>query len=198
LPVQLTGSIDSQFGQPGARKSCSSFYRPKQELPFRSYQIEMPRRLGATVPQTVSRLLQGGLLPRPPAWFTAVASVAPLRPSLTKRVPRQEPEPSTSSSSSSSSSHSELEYAWKGSRKLKSANAKRQLKYRPAKPAPIKGLELQDKIRKTFYEDHPFEAFRGISLVEQDSILGEASKPGPTGKNWTELRQRSSNPSPEE
>lgn len=57
---------------------------------------------------------------------------------------------------------------------------------------------MQDKIRKTFYKDHPFEAFRGISLVEQDKVLGENAKPGPVGKKWTELRQRSSNPSPEE
>lgn len=81
---------------------------------------------------------------------------------------------------------------------MRSVSAKAQLKYRPAKPKPIKGLELQDKLRKTFYKDHPFEAFRGINLVEQDKVLGENTKPGPVGEKWTELRQRSSNPSPEE
>lgn len=153
----------------------------------------MPRRLGATVPQTVSRLLQGGILPQPPAWFTAVSSVAPVRPSLTKRIPRQDPEPSTSASSSSSDP-----YAWRGSRKLKSARSKSHLKYQPAKPAEIKGLELQDQLRQTFYKDHPFEAFKGINLVEKDGVLGESAKPGPAGEKWTELRQRSSNPSPGE
>lgn len=73
-----------------------------------------------------------------------------------------------------------------------------QLKYRPAKPAEIKGLELQDQLRQTFYKDHPFEAFTGINLVEQDKVLTESAKPGPAGVEWTELRQRSSNPSPEE
>lgn len=155
----------------------------------------MPRRLGATVPQTVSRLLQGGLLPQPPAWFTAVSSAAPLRPSVARRVPKPDAGPSTSTSSSHDH---DANFQWKGPRKLRSAKAKSQLNYHPPKPQPIKGLELQDKLRQTFYQDHPFEAFKGISLVEKDLVEGEEAKPGPAGKEWTELRQRSSNPTAEE
>lgn len=53
----------------------------------------------------------------------------------------------------------------------------------------------QDKIRSRFYQDHPFEAYRPINLVEADKVR-EFS--GPEGKEWTELRQRTLNPSPEE
>lgn len=193
-PTVELGSIIILFAALETRLSSQASYSaPDPQLLPAYFDPKMPRRLGSTVPQTVSRLLQGGLLPQPPAWFGAVTSIAPVRPSLTKRVPKQDPEPSTSTPSSSSDP-----YAWKGSRKVKSARSKAQLKYRPAKPAEIKGLELQDELRQNFYKDHPFEAFKGINLVEQDSILVDSTKPGPVGKHWAELRQRSSNPSPEE
>lgn len=147
----------------------------------------MPRRLGSTVPATVSRLLQGGLLSSPPAWYEAVGTVAPLRPSLTKRTAADDNTPSTSS---------EGAYLWKGKRhNLKPA----QLKYRPPKPKTRPSLfKLHDEIRQMFHKDHPFEAFRGTSLIEEDKLQLEDGKPGPKGKEWRELRQRSINPSPEE
>ena len=57
---------------------------------------------------------------------------------------------------------------------------------------------MHDKVRKMFYKDHPFEASRGTSLVEMEDVVTENLKPGPKGIDWTELRQRSRNPSPEE
>lgn len=150
----------------------------------------MPRRLGATVPATVSRLIQGGLIKSPPAWFEAVGTVAPLRPSLTRRMPSQRPssEPSTSSSSS--------QYAWQGSTKVKGAT--KAVRYRPPKPEPLPGFELHDRVRRMFFKDHPFEAFRGTNLVESDLLVEDDAKPGPKGSAWTELNQRSRNPSPDE
>jgi small subunit ribosomal protein S23 len=76
--------------------------------------------------------------------------------------------------------------------------AVKSLRPKAPKPAPLPGFELYDKIRRQFYEDHKFEAFRGINLVEADGVVQDGSKPGPKGKEWSELRQRSINPSSEE
>ena len=132
-----------------------------------------------------------------------------MRPSLTRTVPKQstssndgssrkgkEAKKPSSAASSSSASNDDLP-EWQGNRRLSAARLK-SMKYRPPKPAPIPGMELHDKLRRMFYADHPFEAFRGINLVEADGVLAEENKPGPKGEAWTELRQRSWNPSPEE
>ncbi|GAA5922773.1 mitochondrial 37S ribosomal protein mS23 RSM25 [Sporobolomyces koalae] len=62
-----------------------------------------------------------------------------------------------------------------------------------ARPEPI--VFPEDKIRTKFYRDHPFEAYRPISLVESDRIQ---SVSGPEGKDWTALSQRTLNPTPED
>jgi len=172
---------------------CQRALLPLRHLPRLGHSSSnMPRRLGSTVPATVSRLLQGGLISNPPAWFEAVGTVAPLRPSLTRKMPAHTTEGPTPSSSSSAS-----KYEWKGSRKLNS-NSSKNLRYRPPKPRPLPGFELHDKVRRTFFQDHPFEAFKGTSLVEFDGVAEESSKPGPRGLAWTELHQRSRNPSPDD
>lgn len=156
----------------------------------------MPRRLGSSIPATVSRLLQAGYIQQPPAWFDAVGSVAPLRPSLTRKIPKQSKEEGSSRASTSKQKQDDAQYAWQGPRRLSSVKAKKSMKYSPPKPAPIQGLELHDKVRRMFFADHPFEAFRGLSLVEQGTVRESAI--GPKGQQWTELRQRSINPSPDE
>ena len=147
----------------------------------------MPRRLGASVPQTVSRLLQGGLLTAPPPWYEAVSTVAPLRPTLLRKIP---PLPTSTDGSDINATTQ-----WKGSRRIKRLKS---LKYKPPIPSPLPGFQLSDNIRKSFFKDHPFEAFRGVDLVETDTIVTDDGKAGPTGKQWEELSQRSRNPSPEE
>ena len=67
------------------------------------------------------------------------------------------------------------------------ANARR------SRPAQI--VFPEDEVRRQFYRDHPFEAYRPKSLVEGESIAAERE---PKGKEWTELRQRSVVPTPEE
>lgn len=54
---------------------------------------------------------------------------------------------------------------------------------------------LEDKVRQRFFQDHPFEAFRPRTLVEQREI--EAEHPI-RGTEWKRLRQRGRNPSSEE
>ncbi|GAA5877299.1 hypothetical protein JCM16303_006235 [Sporobolomyces ruberrimus] len=68
-------------------------------------------------------------------------------------------------------------------------------KFNPKRARPEEIVFPEDSIRQRFYSDHPFEAYRPIDLVESDKV-GQAS--GPQGEEWTELRQKSLNPSPED
>jgi len=61
------------------------------------------------------------------------------------------------------------------------------------KPLPIQYIE--DDLRRQFFRDHPFEAFRPRTLVEGMAIEQPHSV---SGKAWTRLRQRGRNPIPEE
>lgn len=60
-------------------------------------------------------------------------------------------------------------------------------------PSPI--IYMEDKVRRQFFRDHPFEAFRPVSIVEGGEV--EIEHPA-RGENWTRLAQRGLNPSPEE
>lgn len=63
----------------------------------------------------------------------------------------------------------------------------------PPKPQEVHYLE--DRLRQQFFRDHPFEAFRPRTLVEN----GEVEEEHPIqGDNWTRLRQHGRNPSSEE
>ncbi|GLB35963.1 putative mitochondrial ribosomal protein S25 [Lyophyllum shimeji] len=66
---------------------------------------------------------------------------------------------------------------------------------KPYDPKPVPIAYLEDKIRRQFFRDHPFEAFRPTTLVESAHI--ENAHPI-QGKDWTRLRQRGRNPSPED
>lgn len=62
-------------------------------------------------------------------------------------------------------------------------------------PRPLPVYYLEDDIRRQFFRDHPFEAFRPTTLVEGAGI----ADPHPIqGEAWTRLRQRGRNPTPEE
>lgn len=63
------------------------------------------------------------------------------------------------------------------------------------KPKVLPVVYLEDRIRQRFFLDHPFEAFRPRTLVEQREIQAEHPI---QGKEWTRLRQRGRNPSSEE
>lgn len=55
---------------------------------------------------------------------------------------------------------------------------------------------LEDRVRRQFFKDHPFEAFRSRSLVEARVELQDEHPV--SGENWTRLEQRTRNPTPEE
>ena len=52
-----------------------------------------------------------------------------------------------------------------------------------------------DRVRRQFFRDHPFEAFRSGTLVESGLIEDEHPI---RGVAWTRLSQRGRNPRPEE
>jgi small subunit ribosomal protein S23 len=62
------------------------------------------------------------------------------------------------------------------------------------RPRPLPIYYLEDDVRKQFFRDHPFEAFRPVSLVEE----GHIDQHPVNDPSWTRLRQKGRNPSPEE
>ena len=126
----------------------------------------MVRRVASQVHKQASRLLKAGYLKREPAWFQAVLDHPPLP--LPARAP-----PSRS------------EFDLPRSLKKPAAVAEK----------PLEIAYLEDELRRQFFRDHPFEAFRPTTLVEGREIEGQHPV---QGKVWTRLRQRTRNPKPEE
>ncbi|KZV74944.1 hypothetical protein PENSPDRAFT_647695 [Peniophora sp. CONT] len=54
---------------------------------------------------------------------------------------------------------------------------------------------MEDRVRKQFFTDHPFETFRPRTLVEDERV--DEDHPV-QGEAWTRLRERGRNPSPED
>jgi small subunit ribosomal protein S23 len=129
----------------------------------------MVRRIASQVHKQASRLTRAGFLKTPPLWYEAVLDHPPLP------LPAREP-PSRTSYDNSSSSRGQSAPTTFGSR-----------------PLPITYVE--DDIRRQFFRDHPFEAFRARSLTEAGAIEDEHPI---RGLDWTRLNQRGRNPSPEE
>ena len=77
-----------------------------------------------------------------------------------------------------------------------SSRRKPPQKFNPKHSRPEEIVFPEDSIRKRFYADHPFEAYRPKDLVESDKVATTGG--GVQGKEWTELRQKTLNPSPEE
>lgn len=135
----------------------------------------MVRRFANQVHKQVSRLMIPEYVGRPPKWFQAVLENPPLPLPPRAPPPRSAYDlpPSQNDSAGSASS-----------RYGKALNQKSQ---------PI--VYVEDELRKQFFKDHPFEAFRAKSLVEDGVVEPEHPV---RGKDWTRLRQRGRNPSPEE
>jgi len=125
------------------------------------------RRVATQVHQQVSRLMLGNYIKKEPAWFQAVLDNPP--PTLPPKSPP-----------------SRTAYDLKPS-------TSRSLRPHTVKLSPI--YYIEDDIRRQFFKDHPFEAFRPTTLVEADSIEEPHSI---SGAEWTRLRQRGRNPTSEE
>ncbi|OSX67318.1 hypothetical protein POSPLADRAFT_1128684 [Postia placenta MAD-698-R-SB12] len=129
----------------------------------------MSRRIASQVHKQASRLLREGYLKKEPAWFQAVLEHPPL-PLPPKAPPAR--------------SAFDLPVA-------------RISAHSPAPPKnhPAPVLYVEDSIRRQFFRDHPFEAFRATTLLEGPAIKDEHPI---RGTEWTRLRQRGRNPSPED
>ncbi|CAD6887686.1 unnamed protein product [Tilletia controversa] len=179
----------------------------------------MSRKLAGQVGTSVSRLLRGGFLKQEPVWFQAVIAHPPappkprspivrpvedLPPSLAARQKRlvrtflgqassQSGAASSSPSSSSSSSSSVPD-----SKRPPRMSAKRLRALTPElHPQPI--FYLQDRVRRQFYRDHPWEAYRPRTLVEMDKVVViDKSSPLGAPEDARELRAWGRNPGPED
>ena len=142
---------------------------PRQRRPPRPTPPMATKRIASQVHKQASRLIREGYFKREPAWYRAVLDHPPLP------LPAREPAPRT-------------RFDAPGAAPLT----------RPADAKKIKPLEvryLEDKVRRQFFRDHPFEAFRQTTLVEGAAVQDEHPV---RGAEWTRLRQRGRNPSPEE
>lgn len=131
----------------------------------------MPRRFAAQVHKTAGRLLQAKHIREAPAWYDVVLQHPPIP--LPPRAP------------SNRVSYDIVTTA--------SKETPRRMGAPNVKPLPI--YYLEDEIRRQFFRDHPFEAFRPRSLSEKGEIDDEHPI---RGLDWTRLRDRGLNPTPEE
>lgn len=138
----------------------------------------MVRRIASQVHKQASRLTRAGYLKTSPVWYEAVLDHPPLP------LPAREPTSRTSYDISSLSRDQAFASAPTTSPQKKTSGSR---------PLPITYVE--DDIRRQFFRDHPFEAFRARSITEAGAIENEHPI---RGLEWTRLNQRGRNPSPEE
>ncbi|KAF8642011.1 hypothetical protein AX16_009732 [Volvariella volvacea WC 439] len=133
----------------------------------------MVRRIASQVHQQVSRLMRADFIKQEPAWYKPVLSYPPL--------PLPPKAPATRTEYDKLPPH---------------RSARSGARNKPSTPKPLPIYYVEDDIRRQFFRDHPFEAFRPTTLVEGQTI---ASHPRTvTGTAWTRLSQRGRNPTPED
>lgn len=137
----------------------------------------MVRRVATQVHKQVARLARKNYIEKEPAWYIAVLEHPPL-PLPPKAPPNRFPQDGRPYDLRPSRTDISL-------RKLR--------KPERAKTSPI--VYLEDEVRRQFFRDHPFEAFRSGTLVESGLIEDEHPI---RGVAWTRLSQRGRNPRPEE
>jgi len=136
----------------------------------------MVRRIASQVHKQASRLIRAGFLKVPPAWYQAVLEHPPLP------LPPREPPSRTS-----------YDYDDVAKQAPGTATATKPKKTPGPRSLPVTYVE--DGIRRQFFRDHPFEAFRARCITEAGTIEDEHPV---SGLEWTRLNQRGRNPSPEE
>lgn len=130
----------------------------------------MVRRVASQVHKQVSRLAQSNYLRKKPVWYDAVLEHPPI-PLPPRGTPTRTPYD------------------------LPGPSANHRVPHKPAKAHTPRIVYLEDDIRRQFFRDHPFEAFRERTLVES-GVLDDVH--AVRDEQWTRLRQRGRNPVPEE
>ncbi|KAL8284150.1 hypothetical protein RQP46_004899 [Phenoliferia psychrophenolica] len=165
------------------------------------------RKAARSVPATVSRLLKSNaFLKKPPPAFYPTLSYPP-PPSLVRSLPSRSPEdlPRTLALSPYQAAKRRLDDGEKLSDEdrllLATPEARITTRRKPPRAAnsknnrPLPIVFPEDEVRKAFFRDHPFEAYRPVYLAEGESV---AEEPQPNGKAWVSLAQRSKIPSAED
>ncbi|KAG6854215.1 hypothetical protein C0991_009233 [Blastosporella zonata] len=124
---------------------------------------------GKIVHQQVSRLMRGNFIKEQPVWYQAVLDFPPL-----PLPPRAPP--------------ARTQYD-------QVANASQPTHPEAHNQKPLRIAYIEDKIRRQFFRDHPFETFRPTTLVE-GAVIEDAHPI--RGEAWTRLRQRGRHPTPED
>ncbi|BGP36321.1 mitochondrial ribosomal small subunit component [Rhodotorula kratochvilovae] len=172
------------------------------------------RKSASQLPQTLNRFLKSRALLKqpPPAFYPLVAH--PPAPSLVRAFPARPQEDLPAHARTEEDSPASLydvardklnrgvrltaqedaallhPHAHQGARTHARRKAPRPANTRSPRPWNI--VFPEDSIRTRFFQDHPFEAYRPTSLVEGEQV---AVTQEPSGKAWTQLSQRSTNPS---
>ncbi|WWC88589.1 uncharacterized protein L201_003501 [Kwoniella dendrophila CBS 6074] len=153
------------------------------------------RRIASQVPQAVSRLLQGNVISQPPTWYIPVLSnpppVLPARRQTSQRKRPTQPQ-YQQNISQKEEEFNDLSYIPSG--ELEKRDRLRKYKERKQKSERI--VYLEDKIRRQFFKDFPFEALRPISLVETSQEIDQTPKID--GNEWLKLDQRGLYPTVED
>ncbi|GAA5861402.1 hypothetical protein JCM3774_000237 [Rhodotorula dairenensis] len=177
------------------------------------------RKAARAVPATMGRFLKSGAMLKqpPPSFYPLLAHPPP--PSLVRAFPDRPnadlPANAHRAAASASANAPSATPYQQAKRKLdagaalseqeraalKQPRPPTQTRRRPPRPAGTKNprpreiVFPEDSVRRRFFLDHPFEAYRPVTLVE-----GEKVRPvsGPTGTEWTELSQRSIVPTAED
>ncbi|KAG8219651.1 mitochondrial ribosomal protein S25-domain-containing protein [Butyriboletus roseoflavus] len=120
----------------------------------------MVRRIASQVHKQVSRLMQANYIRGEPVWYQAVLQYPPL-PLPSRAPPFQALEAENPSRRPTASS------------------------LRPQKMKPLAIKYLEDRLRLQIFRDHPFEAFRPVSIVEGQLV--EPEHPNPTAEEYATL-----------
>lgn len=151
----------------------------------------MPRRIPIQVTQTVSRLLEGGYVKQPPAWYEPTLRHPPA--AVPPRHNRERPDSDLPRALQSGARDAMLQ----AGRPRMNTKKKIRAQLPPLRPQPI--VYDADRIRRQFFRDHPWEAKRAATLVEMDYTLAANPEPQipegamPELHHWSRL-----NPSVEE
>src|SRR6266849_1654003 len=115
----------------------------------------MVRRIASQVHKQASRLTRAGFLKTPPVWYEAVLEHPPL-----PLPPREPPSRTSYDTSSSPSSNQAFDSTATAIKKTQGSR-------------PLSITYVEDDIRRQFFRDHPFEAFRPRTLTEAGAIENE-------------------------
>ena len=148
----------------------------------------MPRRIQTDVHGSVSRLLKGDYLLQPPAWYGPVLKNPPQLPPLHSSM--------NNNSQRLDSGNKPFITTNRNTKRRQLPNWKQSLGY-SGKPNKI--IYPSDKIRRQFFEDFPFEAFRAKNLTEGWEVYeSKYDKLIQSVDGWTTLKQLTINPSSED